>query len=228
MPLQVVRSDRRTGLGQASRDAVGHTALVEIGETGLREALERSADGRPADDLAGPPGPTVRAELGAPGSTAVLKLGGEDPGRPFDRGREALVHWKAITGQVDGGPEDLARRQAPIRLVRVGPRPDGSGHRDGQGTPQWQPLEAGPAQGRRVGARRRPTGPVEGRLPFGPLVPDEPERVSAQPACLGHYDGEDRVRRNRRVHRRAPDPQYGQSRRCREVVRSDDSASAPA
>ena len=79
-----------------------------------------------------------------------------------------------------------------------------------------------------VGRRRRPTRAVQRGLPSRGRVPDEPERIAADAAAVGHDDGQDRVRRDRRVDRVAAGAQDREPGRGREVMGRDDRAVAAA
>ena len=64
------------------------------------------------------------------------------------------------------------------------------------------PVEPAPAQRRGIGRARAPgPDPLSATCSPGGLVPHEPERVAAEPAAVGHHDGEDGVGRDRGVDR---------------------------
>ena len=180
-----------------------------------------------ADALTRPPGPAERPvdaqERGvAPERRLDQRRGpldGLDEPRSMPGSRRRPARWPGPGGR---------RRQPAEPGVGIGPGADRARHGDGQRPAQRDRLVAGSPQGGRVGAGRRPARPVERDLATGRRVPDQPERIAAEAAALGHDDAQHGVRRDRGVDRRAARSQDRQAGRGRQVVRRDDRAVAAA
>src|SRR5438552_16490034 len=112
--------------------------------------------------------------------------------------------------------------------MRVAPRRHGARYGHRHRTAEGEAIEARPAQAHGIRISRRTAGPVQRRLRPRARIPDQPERIPAQSACLGHHDREGGVRRDRGVQRRSTRAEDVQAGRGGQVVGSDDSAMAPA
>ena len=120
-----------------------------------------------------------------------------------------------------------SRESRPHRRVRVGPGADGTRDGDRERAAERDAVQAGCPEPVRVDAGRRPAGPVERNLLAGGLVPDQPEGVAADPASVRHHHAQDRIGRDRGIHRVASRCEDGKACRRRQVVRRDDGAAGP-
>ena len=132
--------------------------------------------------------------------------------------------------QLDGRRRGSRRATAGRRRVGVAPRADRARDRDRQRAAPRQLRSARWRAGtRRVRARAGAPGAVERRLPPRRRVPDQPERVAADAAAVGHDDRRGR-RSSRSPHRRRsrrpagrrarPPSRGGAARRPRRATRA--------
>ena len=178
------------------------------------------ARARSADPLARMRGPSERLpDASEPGRPRLVA---ERDRRPVDGGREPVPGREARLGVLDRRGEDGVARQAAPPAVRVAPRSDRAGDGDAERAAERDPVEALVPERLRRRARRRSPGAVEPDLLGRRLVPHQPERVAADPAAVGHDDGEDRVGRDGGVDRVPARRQDVEPGGRREVVRRDD------
>ena len=207
---------------QPARDPLAEVAVV----VGV-EAVE--GEGARASRPAPGAGSSSPGRHGRPAGRQTLR----NPAVHGSRPRLASVASTALDQPVPGreaGRCVLDRRrqhriagEPPPAAVGVGPGPDRARDRDGERTAQRDAVQAPRAQCRGVHAARRAPGAVERDLLAGRLVPDQPERVAADPAAVGHDHAQHGVRGDRRVDRvparapgrRAPRPSRGGAARRR-------------
>ena len=124
------------------------------------------------------------------------------------------VRWPARGSRRRGQPAEPP--------VGVAPRSDRARDRDRQ-RPAERDRRVSPRRGAPPASARgrRPARTVERELPPGRRVPDQPERVAADPAAARHDHAEHGVRRDRGIHRRPAGAKDREPGCAREVVRRD-------
>jgi len=107
-------------------------AFVEVVETGLGEALQRTGQRRQPHDLAGAPAPAVWAVDRCPARTTVVKVVGEREAlrTDLDGLDVAIPGGKAAGGELDRRRQDCVAREAAVAGVCGTPGADGPGRRD--------------------------------------------------------------------------------------------------
>ena len=212
---QVGARDRAAGRSERARLSLGEVARIERLEPVVGDCRQRGRERRLADPLAGVP---------PPASTAIGREerrrrpdGRREPRRhPLDDVAEAGRCGHAVACQLDGRGEQRRARQAPEPGMRVGPRANRARHGDRQRAVERERGHPGRPQTGGVGGvggGRRPARSVERDLRPGGGVPDQPERIAADPAAVRHDHGQDGVGRDRRVHRGPAGTQDSEARR---------------
>ena len=219
---------RRCGLPPAAarpaRDPLAEVAVVVRVEPLVGERPEGRRERREPD----------RARPGA--------TGGPRAARPRRKPVGPRRDPEARVGPLDRADQPVPRREPGLGVLdgrRRGPRPATAGPSAGGRPPTTGPrpgtvIPSGPRSGIRdsppaaqrlgIGRRRRPPGAVDRHLLARGLVPDQPERVAADPAAAGHHDAQDGVGRDRRVDGVPAGGEHREPGRGREVVRRDDRA----
>ena len=218
---EVLDGDGRADRRQAARLALGDLPVVEVVEPDVRQSLERRRQGWQPHSLARPPGAAARA-VDLLEARAVAERCADVRQHPLDGADEAIPGGEPLPRQFDRGSEDLGPRQPAVSPVGVAPGADGAGDRDRQRTAIGEGREPACPEGLGIGGGGRPAGAVQGGLPAVGLVPDQPERVTADPTAGRLDDAQHGVGRDRRVDgvpARAEDRQTG---RGGEVMRRDD------
>ena len=165
------------------------------------------AERRQADELARVPAPGVRPVDRGP-SPRRGRAGRPRRKRPRSPRPRRCSHPRPGSRPPPARSPGPGPRRATAGRGRAWAAPQGT-NRPGRGD-RAAAREAGrvaiPArrEWRRVHRRRSPARPVECRLAAGRRIPDEPERVAADPAALGHLPP--RARRSWRSPRPPPNP----------------------
>ena len=225
---QVLERDRRPRRREPVRDPLAQLAVVVGVEALVRERPQRAGEGPqrgPARPGAGP----VRA---------AARRSGTRPSTARCRARRTSGRWRTASPSQAGKPASacsIAAARTASRDRRPH-RPCASPHdRTAPGTviaeraAERDPVEA---LRPRSASADAPDGarpePLSADLLGRRLVPHQPERVAADPAAVGHDDGEDRVGRDGGVDRVPARRQDVEPGGRREVVRRDDRAAGAA